>query len=348
MILFELPRELEADRPPEARGIARDHVRLLVDEGGVLRHARFDELPRLLRPGDLLVVNNSATLPAALRGTRAGEPIFVHLSARLADDRWIVELRRPTADGHEPFRGARTGDVVALPAGASLELTRPRGRLWEAHVRLPEPTLAYLDHHGAPIRYGYVTEAWPIAAYQTVFAVEPGSAEMPSAARAFTPEVVTELVARGIGVTPLTLHTGVSSLEEHEPPYAEWFDVPAVTARRVEQTRAAGGRVIAVGTTVVRALESAVDERGVVRARRGWTDVIVTPERGVHAADGLLTGMHEPRASHLLMLEAFVDRETLRRDYREAIAEGYLWHEFGDLHLLLPERRAVQAHLAAA
>ncbi len=339
---FELPAALEADRPPEARGLRRDQVRLLVDEDGLpLRHARFDELPGILRPGDLLVVNNSATLPAALRGVSAGcQHVRVHLSTRLAGDRWIVELRRPLAAGHEPLRTARAGELVGLPGGGTVELVRVHveaGRLWEARLVVPGGDVhAYLARHGEPIRYGYVARSWPLESYQTVFAVKPGSAEMPSAGRAFSPELVTALVARGIGVAPLTLHTGVSSPEAHEAPYEERFSVPGTTARLVNETRAAGGRVVAVGTTVVRALESAVGEDGRVHAREGWTALIVTPKRGVHAVDALLTGLHEPRASHLRLLEAVSDPRRLAAAYRAALAARYLWHEFGDLHLILP------------
>ncbi|HEY1016661.1 MAG TPA: S-adenosylmethionine:tRNA ribosyltransferase-isomerase, partial [Herpetosiphonaceae bacterium] len=194
----------------------------------------------------------------------------------------------------------------------------------------------YLEAHGNPIRYGYAEAAWPATAYQTVYATEPGSAEMPSAGRAFTPELLTRLTAGGVQIAPLLLHTGVASLEAHEPPYEEWYRVPEPTAQLVNAARAAGRRVIAVGTTVVRALETVADERGTVHPGSGWTTLVITPERGIRAADGLLTGLHEPKASHLMMLEALAGRQHLRRTYAEALRERYLWHEFGDLHLLLP------------
>jgi S-adenosylmethionine:tRNA ribosyltransferase-isomerase len=209
------------------------------------------------------------------------------------------------------------------------------GRLWVATVDVPD-VVAWLRQHGRAIRYAHVDRDWPISAYQNTYANEPGSAEMPSAGRPFTPELITALVARGIDVAPLVLHTGVSSLESHEPPYPEWYRVPADTARRVNQARAAGDRVIAVGTTVVRALESAADEVGQVHPAEGWTELVVTPQSGLHAVDGLLTGMHEPRASHLLMLEAALPRPLLANAYDAALRQGYLWHEFGDVMLLLP------------
>jgi S-adenosylmethionine:tRNA ribosyltransferase-isomerase len=209
-------------------------------------------------------------------------------------------------------------------------------RLWIATLELDEPVLTFLAVHGRPIRYSYVTRDWPLDVYQNVYAREPGSAEMPSAGRPFTPELVTRLIAKGVGVTPIVLHTGVSSLEANEHPYPEWYRVSPSTARRINETRRADGRVIAIGTTVVRALESVVERDGSVHAGEGWTDVVVTPERGAHAVDGMLTGWHEPEASHLQMLEAIAGPELLHVAYAAASAEGYLWHEFGDVNLLLP------------
>jgi S-adenosylmethionine:tRNA ribosyltransferase-isomerase len=238
---------------------------------------------------------------------------------------------------------------LELPKRASATLDAPypisqgsantaSSRLWLASLDLPDPLPAYLERYGAPIRYSYVTRAWPSAYYQTVYATEPGSAEMPSAGRAFTTELITRLVASGVRIAPLLLHTGVASLEDHEPPYEEYFRVPAATARLVNETRAAGRRVIAVGTTVVRALETVGDGAGVAHAGEGWTDLVVTPERGVRIVDGLLTGLHEPRASHLAMLDAICGRRHLERAYAAALRGRYLWHEFGDLHLILPEQ----------
>jgi S-adenosylmethionine:tRNA ribosyltransferase-isomerase len=347
---FEVPAELAAHQPAEARGLARDGVRMVVGHRGRMStaHHPFTDLPALLTPRDLLVVNNSGTLPAALEGRLAdGRRIALHVSSAEPDERGahLVELREPSPDGgaaryFPPQRSpARAGLVLTLPGHAHARLTeRFTDRLWFARLNLPRglSLVAYLAWHGRAIRYGYVDRQWPIEAYQTVFATEPGSSEMPSAARPFTAEVVAELERRGVPIAPITLHTGVASPEAHEAPYAERFKVPEQTARLVARTRAAGGRVVAVGTTVVRALESAVGPDGRIRAADGWTNLIITPERGVRAVDGLLTGWHEPRASHLLMLEAVAGRPLLDLCYAEAIAEGYLWHEFGDVNLLLP------------
>ena len=340
MLDFALPSELEAHQPPEARGLRRDGVRLLVteDDGRQARHAHFADLPDFLRAGDLLVANDSATLPAALTARRPdGTPVAFHLSTRLGPDRWVVEPRRIAA---------AAGEVLMLPDGGRATLLAPyrrSWRLWEARLELPEDLVTYLARRGRPISYPYVHGEWPIEAYQTVFAREPGSAEMPSAGRPLTPDVLARLGRRGVRLATLTLHTGVASLEHDEPPYAETFAVPRRTAELVNATRAAGRRVVAVGTTVVRALESAVGPDGLIRPARGWTDLIVTPERGVHAVDGLLTGFHEPKATHLAMLEAIAGRSHLERAYAAALAGGYLWHEFGDVHLLLPCRDYHQA-----
>ncbi|MFI5272914.1 MAG: S-adenosylmethionine:tRNA ribosyltransferase-isomerase [Ktedonobacterales bacterium] len=349
---FTLPPEREASAPPEARGLTRDGVHLMVSYRACDRtiHTRVSEVGRFLRAGDVLVINTSGTLPAALTVTRAdGTPLELHLSTHLPGDLWTVELRTPGEHGTLPFRAGVAGETLALPGeGATATLLAPYAtdraalpadapvRLWLATRRLPCTLRASLDRYGFPIRYGYVRQAWPSEYYQTVYATEAGSAEMPSAGRAFTPELLTRLIARGVQVAPLLLHTGVSSLEEHEPPYEEPYRVPAETARLVNAAHATGRRVIAVGTTVVRALETVAEPDGTVHPGDGWTRLVVTPQRGVRAVDGLLTGLHEPRASHLAMLEALAGREHLRVTYAEALRKEYLWHEFGDLHLILP------------
>jgi S-adenosylmethionine:tRNA ribosyltransferase-isomerase len=325
----------EAREPAEVRGAARDDVRLCVAHraSGRLEHARFAELPELLDPGDLLVVNTSATLPAAVPVLGSDRALRLHLSAPVpgADsDVWLVELRR---EGRR-FGGGRPGLVLRLPGGGAVVLLDRHGgdRLWHAALRLPAPVLHYIARHGQPIRYGHTRREWPLARYQTVFATEPGSAEMPSAGRAFTPELITRLVAAGIDVAPLVLHTGVSSLEAGEAPHAEWYRVPAFTAERIDLVRRMGGRVIAVGTTVVRALE-AVASGG---PAEGWTDLVIERDTPVESLDGLLTGFHDSDSSHLAMLEAIAGRDLLERSYAEATRAGYLRHEFGDLHLILP------------
>jgi S-adenosylmethionine:tRNA ribosyltransferase-isomerase len=336
---FTLPAELEAHAPPEARGLPRDGVRMLVSRASdaAVTHQHFTDLPGLLLPGDLLVVNNSRTLPAAVP---AGPDLTIHFSTARPDGSWLVEPRIPAGKSSLPNGDEPPPEVIALPGGAELTLTgRATARLWRA--RLSVAVVPYLLRHGEPIRYSYAGQRWPLEAYQTVFGRLPGSAEMPSAARPFSPAVVTDLVARGVTFAPITLHCGVSSLEAGEDPYPEQYDVPPTTARLVNLTRQSGGRVIAVGTTVVRALETAAlaataTKPAALAARAGWTSHVVTPETGLRVVDGLLTGLHEPRSSHLRMLAAFHSENLLRDCYEAALSRGYLWHEFGDVHLLLP------------
>jgi S-adenosylmethionine:tRNA ribosyltransferase-isomerase len=333
-----LPEPAEARRPPEARGLARDAVRLLAASPARLLHTSFAALPELLVPGDLLVVNTSRTLAAALPARRdGGEAVTLNLSTPVPRElrgRWVVELRR--AEGGA--RDGRPGELLSLPAGGRAELIAPYlgTRLWIAALTLPEPLLDYLEHNGRAIRYRHLDRDWPLELHQTVFATEPGSAEMPSAGRPFTPELIAKLIARGIDVAPVLLHTGVSSLESGEAPYPERYRVPAWTAERVNLARRLGGRVIAVGTTVVRALESAAGEDGRVQRAAGWTELVIGPGRGVQAVDGLVTGFHDRDSSHLRMIEAIAGPELLERAYRAAAGAGYLRHEFGDLLLIEP------------
>ncbi len=340
---FTLPDELSAAEPPEARGLTRDDVRLLVASPDGIEHASFRDIGRFLRAGDLLVVNTSQTIAAAVDGTLGARRVAVHFSAPLAAGTWIVELR--SADGSRPFREAAAGQKIALPGGVPLTLrsahpnasVRVGSRLWVAIVGVEAPVEAYLARYGRPITYGYLRGRWPIAAYQTIFGREPGSVEMPSAGRPFTHELVTELVTSGVTIAPILLHCGVSSLEESEMPQPERIRVPDQTARLVEYTRRAGGRVIAVGTTVTRALETAAMPDGTMVGGEGWTDLVLGPERPARVVDGLVTGWHGPDAPHLSLLESVAGTDLVQEAYDTALETRYLWHEFGDSCLLLPK-----------
>ena len=351
---FTRPSHLAAAEPPEARGLRRDDVRLLVSQvdADTIAHARFSELMRWLAAGDLLVVNTSGTLNAAVPArASSGEPFEVHLSTQLPGHFWAVEVRRTGPVASLPYRDARAGSYLALAGGGQLTLLAPypfvdaldaSSRLWIAALELDEPVLSYLERFGRPIRYEYVPASWPASMYQTVFATEPGSAEMPSAGRPFTPELVTRLVSNGIQIAPLVLHTGVASLEDHEPPYEEFYRVPPETAALVNAARLSRHRVIAVGTTVVRALETVTDSRGTTSAGEGWTDLVIGPQHRLRAVNGMITGLHEPHATHLAMIEQVIiaaggngAASHLDRAYREARDAGYLWHEFGDSHLII-------------
>ncbi|WP_405566034.1 S-adenosylmethionine:tRNA ribosyltransferase-isomerase [Streptomyces phaeochromogenes] len=361
---LRVPEELSARVPAEQRGqgLDRDAVRLLVSRGTEVSHHGFAELPGLLRAGDLLIVNTSPTLAAAVDGRIGHARVVVHFSTRGDDGRWAVEVRDPDGRGTTRARaGGPAGTEVRLPGGVRLVLEEPltgrSPRLWWGRVsepggRVPEAdVLRLLGRHGRPIRYSYTERDQPLSAYQTVFALPAadgaGSAEMPSAARPFTARLVAALVSRGVQFAPVTLHTGVASAEAHEPPYPERFAVPETSARLINAARAGDGRVVAVGTTAVRAVESATGADGVVRAAEGWTYLVVTPERGVRVVDGLLTGLHEPEASHLLMLEAVAGRAAIDRGYEAALRGRYLWHEFGDVHLILPEEAPHTEHCAS-
>jgi S-adenosylmethionine:tRNA ribosyltransferase-isomerase len=336
---FTLPDELNAAEPPEARGLLRDQVKLLVAQGSTVTHSRFDRLGDDLRPGDLLVVNTSGTLAAAVDGNwitgSGGQRVVVHFSTGLDDGSWVIELRT-APDAGSPLLDASPGERVELPEG-TLTLLAPYGsggRLWRSRPPMRD-MVGYLARHGRPIAYKYVGRRWPLEYYQTVFANESGSAEMPSAGRPFSFELVSRLAAAGVLIAPILLHTGVSSLESHEPPMPERYDVPEHTARLVNWTRANGGRVIGVGTTAVRAIESAVQSEGFVAASTGWTELVLGPDRPAGVVDGLITGMHAPDASHLLLLEAVAGGEVVQRAYDAALQRGYLWHEFGDTCLIL-------------
>lgn len=337
---FELPEVLEARGPAETRGLARDGVRLMVVDTTGISHRRFADLHAHLTEGDLVVVNNSMTLPASvvIDGSNA-----LHFSTALPGGLMVVEPRIVDGFTSRPHPDVRPGEI-ALPGGATVELISPYPldaavpRLWLASPNLGSSFQDYLGCWGRPIRYAHVDAAYPLSDYQTIFSSVPGSAEMPSAGRPFSGAVLSRLAAKGVAVAPVTLHTGVSSLESGEPPYPEWYALSETTAALINHARGRGGRVVAIGTTVVRAVESASDSRGLVHPATGWTDLVIARDRPIAVVDGLVTGWHEPGSSHLAMLEAVAGRSMLSSAYDAALDAGYLWHEFGDSLLLLPPR----------
>jgi S-adenosylmethionine:tRNA ribosyltransferase-isomerase len=358
---FASPEGHTATEPPELRGLRRDGVRLMVATPAGIRHTVFYRLGDQLSAGDVLVVNTSATVPGQLDGNRDGSAVVVHIANRLGDGTRVVELRT-APDASAPVLDGRVGEQIDLPAGGVLELIAPYpelratttgadsardaraaqqiashsspngvgNRLWRGRLTMPRSLSNYLREHARPISYGYLNGSFPISAYQTIFALCPGSAEMPSAGRPFSAELVARLVARGVIFAPITLHTGLSSQDAGEAPQPEWFEVSETTAHLVNSSRARGGRVIAVGTTATRAIESAARPDGVVTAASGWTDLVISPERPVRVVDGLITGWHNPDASHLLLVESVAGAELTQHAYDAAVAEHYLWHEFGD------------------
>lgn len=343
---FTLPPERMAKEPPELRGIARDGVRLMVIDrrtGGV-EHTRFDQVGRFLRPGDLLVFNASRTLPASLAGcdAKGGPCVEVRLAEHLPDDSWLALL---LCQGGDPFScGLRPGIEIGFGGGLT-------GRVYDRDERIPRLWKVRFSKTGAdlvdslyrlgqPIRYEYVSAPWDLGYYQTVYAQGPGSAEMPSAGRAFTWRLFFDLRRRGVQSAYVALHTGLSSymdddLDARHPVSEEEYFISEDAAEKINLTRRQEGRVIAVGTTVVRALESVADGAGRVRAGHGYTRLRITAGHTLRVVEGLLSGLHEPEASHLDLLTAFLPAEQIRGAYEEAVRRGYLWHEFGDLNLIV-------------
>src|SRR5438309_7564155 len=336
---FTLPSELSAKEPPERRGIRRDQVRLLLLERatGRVEHSRFDKIDNYLRAGDLLVFNSSRTLPASLRGCCAthGPCMEVRLAERLPDESWLALLLCERGD---PFGcGLRAGMQIEFAEGLAatvLERDENIPRLWQLRFSISGTQLVDLIYRlGKPIRYEYVSAPWDLDYYQTVYAKEPGSAEMPSAGRAFTWKLLLDLKKRGIETAYIVLHTGLSSymddeLDAQHPASEEEYFLSQSTADKICQARANGGRVIAIGTTVVRALESVVDSAGRVQEQHGYTRLKINHHQHLQVADGLLTGLHEAEAGHLDLLSAFLPTKKVRQAYEEAIAQRYLWHEF--------------------
>ena len=344
---FSSPDDRTATEPPELRGVQRDAVRLMIATPAGIQHTIFFCLAEHLRAGDVLVVNTSATIPGQLDGSRNGVPVIVHIANRLPDGTRVVELRS-APDAATPILDGRVREQIDLPGDGLIELIAPYpksgssptgfgSRLWLARVSAPGKLSRYLCEQARPISYGYLSASFPISAYQTIFALHPGSAEMPSAGRPFSAELVTRLVAQGVIFAPVTLHTGLSSQDAGEAPQPEWFEVTEATADVINSSRARGGRVIAVGTTATRAVESAAQPDGTVAAATGWTDLVISPDRPVRVVDGLITGWHNPEASHLLLVESVAGAELTQHAYDAAVAEHYLWHEFGDSCLLLKE-----------
>lgn len=350
VVLPDLPRELRADRPPELRGLRRDRTRLMVVDRAArtVEHSRFDRIGRWLRAGDLLVVNTSRTLPGAVAARRADASVVQLrpcVRRRLGSgEEWDALAVAPSPPhANVPLeRGEvlRIGDATATVEDRRADIPF----LWR--MRVDADGVALLSELGEPIRYSYVPEPIALEHYQTVYAARPGSVEAPSAGRPFSWELLAALRDRGVGLADIVLHTGLSSFQddafdaEHHL-FEEWYEVPEGTVAAVERTRAAGHddpvqapRVIAVGTTVVRALETAA-RGGALRSTGGWTDLAIRPGHRIRVVDALLTGFHEPQASHFDLLLAFVDEPLLARAYAEAVMHRYLWHEFGDATLIL-------------
>jgi S-adenosylmethionine:tRNA ribosyltransferase-isomerase len=332
------PREQRASLPAELRGLRRDGARLCVVERamGRITHTTVAHLGEHLAPGDLLVVNSSRTLPAALRVTRDdGQQVQLRAGA-LREGEWDA-LAVETDPPHRNVE-LRVGELLRARSGLELRVHCERADaplLWRMTVEFGDPMTTLL-RDGEPIRYSYVPEPVALEHYQTVYAGTPGSVEIPSAGRHLTWELLGELRTAGIDVTDIVLHCGLSSFQDddvdrHKPLIEEWFAIRTETAERINRAR----RVIAVGTSVIRTLETAADADGTVHAMSGWTPLVITPRTRLRVVDTLLTGLHEPPATHLDMLGALLDESLLERAYAEVRERGYLWHEFGDAMLIV-------------
>jgi S-adenosylmethionine:tRNA ribosyltransferase-isomerase len=334
------PRLAAATAPIESTGRERHDVSLLVASADATIDTRFHRMAEHLSAGDVLVVNDSATEPAAMDGCHRGVDGGIHVSGPTDDGRWVVELRR--ADRSGPILTALRGDRIDVADGSftlcqPTEKTETGVRLWAAVWNGRHDLTETLRRSGRPIRYGYVPDSWPTDAYRTLFGRrrrEFSSAEMPSAARPFTTRVVGDLERRGIEIAHITLHTGVSSLESHEAPRPERFEVDARAVTLINQALSHGRRVVAVGTTSARAVESAAIDDSVAPVS-GCTDLVLSTDRPTRVVNGIVTGWHPPEASHLDLLEAVAGPKTVSHAYRTASELGYRSHEFGDSCLLL-------------
>jgi S-adenosylmethionine:tRNA ribosyltransferase-isomerase len=343
IIQFELPSELSCPLPTEERKIERDEVRLLVTTNhGEVHHSTFKFLPDWLQKGDVLVVNTSATIPAALPVSLPGKKTGrLHLSTRLTHSKWLIEIREITGNKTKRWHEGEPGMIFQLSSGAYVILEKRFYNnnqwldLWVAELHTPQPLQSYLELNARPIQYDKLDRLYPLSYYQTFFSVRPGSSEMPSAGRGFTKTLVERLLNKGITFAPVLLHTGVSSLEENEPPYPEYMEIDPLTAAVINNAKTQGRRIIAVGTTAVRAIESSVNDNGDVMPYRGSTELFIDEGYNMKVINGLLTGFHEPHASHLNMLQSIAGFQHIDMAYQEAIQSGYFWHQFGDLHLVL-------------
>jgi S-adenosylmethionine:tRNA ribosyltransferase-isomerase len=335
---FYLPSELNASHPPERRGIRRDHVRMMVldKKTGDVSHDKFFRLAEYLKPGDLVVMNNSRTVPAILK---AGLYRNAKLLEKEAEIRLARRRNEETWDVLIVTDRVKLGDILQFSSDLSaVVIDMKEGSPLKTILFSKKGTDLFNSIYalGEPVRYEYINHPWGLDYYQTVFASHPGSVEMPSAGRAFSWELLFNLQHIGIELDFIQLHTGLSYLLDDEVETSptdnyEEYHLSEKTIEKIHKTKAAGGRVIAVGTTVVRALESA----GVTGELHGVTNLYINQNFPLKMVDGIITGFHEPKASHLDMLTAFVPQDLLWNAYEEAIDLQYLWHEFGDMNLIL-------------
>ncbi|MBO0961508.1 S-adenosylmethionine:tRNA ribosyltransferase-isomerase [Neobacillus sp. MM2021_6] len=335
---FYLPTELNASLPPEKRGLRRDHVRMLTLNRitGEIKHDHFFHLADYLQPGDLVILNNSRTIPAVLqaewrRGTFKRIPAAeVRLARRRDVDIWeALIVAAPVKMGDIlQFSSELAATVIGERENSPLKIIQ--------FSKKGTDLVNIIYALGEPVRYEYIEQPWDLDSYQTVFASHPGSVEMPSAGRAFSWELLFKLKRKNIQVDFIQLHTGLSYFLDDQWPQTpeeneEEYHISERTMERIHETKARGKRVIAIGTTVVRALETAAK----IGALSGMTKLYINQKFSLKIVNGIITGLHEPKASHLDMLSAFISEKYLLKAYDQAIESGYLWHEFGDMNLIL-------------
>ncbi|MFK7936460.1 MAG: S-adenosylmethionine:tRNA ribosyltransferase-isomerase [Saprospiraceae bacterium] len=343
IINFNLPNHLACPKPTELRNISRDDVRLLVtSDNGVEEHTYFRNFTDYLKAGDVLVVNTSATqlaaFPIVLPNGKKGR---IHFSTQMNNTEWLAEIRVIKGNKTVRWQAGEVNMVFELAAGLTIQLksnfyeSRTMLNLWRVEIKTVRDFQSYRNEYGQPIRYENLDKPYPLDYFQTFFSFHAGSSEMPSAGRGFTPELIDKLLQKGVVFAPILLHTGVSSLEENESPYPEYFEVNPITAAILNHAKSNDNRIISVGTTAIRAVESATNEVGKVISQKGHTNLYIKSDYQMKTVNSLLTGFHEPKASHLHMLQALAGVRHIARAYTAAIDHAYYWHQFGDLHLIL-------------
>ncbi|MFD1738200.1 S-adenosylmethionine:tRNA ribosyltransferase-isomerase [Bacillus salitolerans] len=333
---FEIPTTQSANIPIELTGKSRDSVRMMVldRKTGQFSNHHFNELDSFLQPGDVVVLNNSRTIPAVLKGKQGKREVEIRLSRRVSAQTWEALIVGGIYSNTKCIEFSNEVTATIEGQGSERPLVVLSFSVGGADF------YQFIYKYGEPIRYEYIEHPWPLEAYQTVYASVPGSVEMPSAGRAFTWQLLNRLKKKGIEVVILQLHAGLSYYGNDRWPnptnHPEAFHIPLHTAKVINQAKKDRRRIIAVGTTVVRAIETVADDNGHVRSGEGTTRLYIKAGMKLKAIDGLITGLHEPEASHLDLLTSLIEKKKLIHAYEAALKQGYLWHEFGDMNLILP------------
>lgn len=335
---YELPKELIAQHPPPQRGQSR--LLVIPKAGGPLQHRMFTDLPEYLEPGDCLVLNDTKVIPARLIGQRVtGGRVELLLLRQISDREWEAlakPARRLRLHERLIFGEELIAEIVAVGSeGRRIVRLDYEGDFWAVLERVGQMPLPPYIRRKKPERLDRER-------YQTVYASVPGAVAAPTAGLHFTPKLIQEIERKGVKIARLTLHVGLGTfrpiqtenIEKHHM-HAEYYSVSANAAAIINETRAQQGRIVAVGTTVVRTLETVVDAQGQIRPGFGMTDLYITPGFVFRATDALITNFHLPRSSLLVLVAAFVGRERILEAYQEAIRKGYRFYSYGDATLII-------------